>query len=342
VEDLVSFGIVAFGHALGRSLDAVAEAPKYTTDLKRVRAWGYRTFHRADDSIGLTDLAAEAGAAALDQAGIAADEIDLIVLAISDIAEYLYWDPAAAVQARLGAHRAEALLVNQACASGVMSFDAVAGKLATHPDYMRVLMLAANRVCETYWNRMAANTSVSSDGAAAAVAVRDHPHCRWLATEVISDGRYASFFRLPVGGAAHPFTPDVSEPSQVENPFRRLSALFGRDVHAMYEFVQTNLARNREVLERACKRAGMGVDEVRHVVHLNDNLPALRDLAAELGVSLERTNAELAMAHGHFGAADQLFGLDRLIASGPVATGDVVALTSMGSGMHWACTLLRM
>lgn len=111
----MSFGIVALGHALGEGSAVMDAAPQYTDELRKIAGWGFRGFHRAPGSTGLTDLAERAGRLALERAGIGADELDLVVLAMTDIAEYLYWDAAAATQARLGAHRAEALLVNQAC-----------------------------------------------------------------------------------------------------------------------------------------------------------------------------------------------------------------------------------
>lgn len=337
----MSFGVVAMGNVLGEPVDVTSAVAEYTPDLKKIQGWGYRRFHRAEEGTGLTDLAARAGQLALTRAGLAADNIDLVVLAMSDIAEYLYWDAAAATQARLGAHRAEALLLNQACGSGVMSFDAVAGKFATHRDYRTALIVAANRVCDVYWNRMEATTSISSDGAAAAVAVRGHRGCRWLTTAVISDGRYADFFKLESGGAARPFAAGTPWLTQVENPFDRLEVFFGNDLREMLRFAETIGARNRQVLERACQRAAVPLSSIKRVIHLNDNIRALTDLASELGISLDHTNADLAMDHGHLGCADQIFCLERHIGSGELVRGDVVALTSVGSGMHWTCTLLR-
>jgi 3-oxoacyl-[acyl-carrier-protein] synthase-3 len=82
-------------------------------------------------------------------------------------------------------------------------------------------------------------------------------------------------------------------------------------------------------------------DSVKRVIHQNDNIRALTEVADELGLSLDRTNAELAMDYGHLGCADQIFCLQRHLSSGELLPGDLVALTSVGSGMHWACTLLR-
>ncbi|GAA3816076.1 ketoacyl-ACP synthase III [Sphaerisporangium flaviroseum] len=337
----MTFGIVATGHALGEPTPVMAAAPGYVEDLRTVRGWGYRTFHRAETGVGLTDLAVRAGQDVLARTGTPAAEVDLIVLAMSDIAEYLYWDAAASVQARLEAHRAEAVLVNQACGGGVTAFDTVAGRFATHDDYDTALIIGANRVCEEYSNRMSANTCVNGDGAAAALVRRGAGGCRWLTTETITDGRYAGFYRLDIGGAASPFTQALAGPVRVSDPFDRLEEFFEGDVAAMFDFARMALRRNREVLERACKRAGVTPESVTRVIHLNDNLKALTDLAGELGVPIGRTNAELALDHGHLGCADQIFGLDRLLASGELVPGDLVALTSMSSGMHWSCTLLR-
>ncbi len=335
------YGIVATGHALGEPSNVADLAPRYTKDLQKIQDWGYRTFHRAGEGTGLTDLAAAAGRRALERAEIGAEHVDLVVLAMADIAEYLYWDPAAAVQGRLGSRGAEAVLANQACSAGVVAFDLIAGKFATHPEYRVALLVAANRVCETYWNRMESNTSIASDGAAAAVLVRGHAECQWLATEVITEGRYAHILRLPGGGAAHPFTGQGPGPGIVTNPFDRMEDHFVGDVRAMLQFsrqVRTNI---RDVVLRACQRASVAVELVRYVLHLNDNIRALTSFAEDIGIEVGRTNAEISMDHGHLGAADQIFAMGKLLDEGRLEKGDVVALTSSGAGMHWAATLLR-
>lgn len=339
--DPLSFGILGFGHVLGDPVDVAEAAPEYTADLTRVAGWEYRRFHRAPDGVGLTDLAVEAGERALAAAGVEAADVDLLVLAISDLAEYLYWDPAALTQARLGARRAEALLLSQACGGGVASFDAVAGKLASHPDYQTALVIGANRVCEPYWNRMEINTSIYSDGAAAAVLRRGETSCQWLATEIITDGTYADFMRMEVGGAARPFSAGDGDAARVKSPSDRLDEFFAGDVREMFRFVATIRARNREVVEAACGRAGVRLGDVSRLIHFNDNAKQLTELAKDLGLPVERTNLELALEHAHLGCADQLFSLEQHLAAGELGSGDVVALTSNSSGMHWVCTVLR-
>lgn len=333
----MSFGVAGMGVALGDPVPVADAAGDYVTDRRHLSGWGYRRFHRAAESVGVTDLAVAAGRRALDAAGVAADEVDVVVLAISDIAEHLYWDPAAACQHRIGASRAEAVLVNQACGGAVTAFDTVAGRFATHPEHRIALIIGANRVCDAYVNRMAVNTCVNGDGAAAAVVRRDFPGLRWLVTETLTDGAYADYFRLEVGGTVRPFGP--GEPPRMRDPYTRLAEFFDGDVPSMVEFGRMTVDRTREVVERACKRAGVPV--VARVVHLNDNLTALGDLAQALGMPLSAVNADVAAAYGHLGCADQILGLWRLVERDLVAPGDVVALTSTGSGMHWTCTLIE-
>jgi 3-oxoacyl-[acyl-carrier-protein] synthase-3 len=338
----MSYGIVAFGEALGEPVEITDPViGQYVEDGDTVRSWGYRRFHRADDGTLLTDLAVAAAEQALTTAGVAATEVDLVVVAVSDLAEYLCWDPAAAVQGRIGAGRAEAILVNQACSSGVIAFDTVAGRFATHSDYDTALIVAANRVCDAYQNRMDSTTTVLSDGAAAAVVRRGHERGRWLATETLTDGRYADFFRMDTGGTAHPFGTAGQQVGQVRNPLDRIAELLDNDARRMLAFVRTFGGNMRVVLDRLCARTGVEPGEIARIIHLNDNRQAISDIARVLDVPVERLNGDLPLDHGHFGAADQIFGLHRLIRTGELRSGDLVALTTLGSGMHWAATLLR-
>ena len=289
----MSYGIVAIGESLGELVevtDSVIE--EYTTNHETVRSWGYRHFYRAEDSTLLTDLAVQACEQALKEASVDASEVDLVVLAIADFAEYLCWDAAAAVQGRIGAVNAEAILVNQACCAGVMAFDTVAGRFATHENYRNALIVSSNRICDTYQNRMETSTSVLSDGAVAALVRRGHERGRWLATETITDGRYADFFRMDVGGTAQPFgtsgTADEDDLQKQANPLDRVAEIFDNDARRMLEFFKKFGGNMREAVDRVCARTGIEPGEIKRFIHLNDNQQAMADISKALDVPLER------------------------------------------------------
>ncbi|GAB3058226.1 3-oxoacyl-[acyl-carrier-protein] synthase III C-terminal domain-containing protein [Micromonospora schwarzwaldensis] len=335
----MSFGLVSFGEALGDPAPVADVVGEYTDDVQRVLGYGYRQVHRAAPEVGVTDLAERAARRALDAAALAAAEVDLLVLAVTDVTEHLYWDAAADLAHRLGVVDAEAVLLTQACTTGVLSFDTVAGRFATHRGYATALVVAANRTCEAYWNRMDTQPMVFSDGAVATVARRGHPRLRWLATEAATDGRYAGFHRLDTGGAAAPFGPGGEPPAALDG--WHVMEFFDYDAEQFAQFARELDERAVRVTERACARAGVTVADLARLILVGDNERAMASLAAAHGVPLTRTNRELAAEHGHLGAADQLFGLSRLLAAGELGAGDRVALISLGRGMHWACTIIE-
>lgn len=338
----MDFGLASFGTALGTRAPLVSVAGRYTDDIERVLGYGYRHVLRSPDNVGLTDLAVEAAGKALAAADLEAGDLDLVVLAVTDIAEYLYWDAAASVAHRLGASDAEAVLINQGCVGGAVSLDTVAGRFATHPHYDCALVIAASRCCETYWNRMVTQPMVFSDGAVAAVARRGHPRLRWRVTETQTEGRYANFYRLDVGGTAAPFsTRGVPDGMLRVHDAWSVLEFFDYNDTLFEKFIEELDARTSETVERACTRIGIKAQELNRVIFVGDNADNMKSMAECLGIPLSRTNIELALDHGHLGAADQFFGLAQYAERGELRDGEIVALVSRGRGMHWTCALLE-
>jgi 3-oxoacyl-[acyl-carrier-protein] synthase-3 len=337
----MNFGLISFGTALGEPVPVGDVASEYTSKVELVLARGYRNVLRCPPQVGATDLAVDAARRALATAQISASDLDLLVLAVTDMTEYLYWDAACSVAHRIGASRAEAVLVTQACAGGVLCLDTVAGKLATHPDYDLALVIAANRCCEAYWNRLDTQPLVFSDGAVAAVARRDHQRLRWLATEAITEGKYADFYRMDGGGSAAPFGSSSGDASPRVRDGWDVLAHFGYNERSLREFSDHLDDQTQLVLERACARAGTEVEALDKVILLNDNVAAMTSFAARVGIPLSRTNLDLAVEFGHLGAADQLFCLSHYFSRGELAPGKRLALVSRGRGMHWACSLIE-
>lgn len=334
------FGIAAFGTSLGQPSAVADVVGEYSEDVERILGYGYTTVHRAPDGVQVSDLAGQAAERALAASGTDPAQVDLLVFALTDISEYLYWDAATALQNRLGL-RCESVLVTQACTAALSGLDLVAGRFATHPDYQTALLVGANRCCDAYWNRMQTQSMVFSDGAAAAVAVRAHDRRRWLASRAVSDGRFADFYRMDVGGAASPFRAGAAG-QPAANDAWDIMDFFDYDDEQFAAFTKLIDIRAREVVEAACAGAGVKRADLRHVFFLHDNQRAMTSFAAALEIPLDRTNAATGLATGHLGAADQLYSLDRALAVGVVGDGDLVALVGLGRGMHWACTVLEL
>jgi 3-oxoacyl-[acyl-carrier-protein] synthase III len=337
----VQFGITGFGFAFGED-QVVAEVAKfYVTDPERVLQWGYHTFHRAQDGVTGIELAAEAAREALAKTGTSTDEIELVAVALSEMPDYPYWDSSAALARELKVHDKQTLLLNEGCASGVTGLAMIAGIMALQPELETALFVAVNRVSEYHRNRMRVNNAVHSDGAAAAVLRRGHERLQWLATEQFTDPELCDWFRNDYGGAVAPVAPAGWSSATAPAGHERVQAHFEKDPKRLSAFNDLLNARAVDVVERACRRARVDVADLAQVIYINDSPDAIGDIAGPLGVPLERTNAGLAVGHGHMGAADQLVALGEKWEAGELATGDVVALTGISIGMRWYCTLVR-
>ncbi|MBB0242556.1 3-oxoacyl-ACP synthase [Streptomyces alkaliphilus] len=333
----MDYGLTAFGVALGEKIAVKDIVTEYTEDVERVLGYGYEYIHRALPDVSVSDLAVEAGAKALGSTD--PRDVDLIVLALTDLADHLYWDAAARVQWALGARRAEAVLVDQGCVGGITALDTLAGRFATHPGYNTALVIGVNCTVEAYWNRLDTHSLLFSDGAAAAVAVRGTTSLRWRASYAETDGRYADFFRMDVGGARQPFVPGTGTPT-VRDAWDVLES-FDHDAERVAGYAEEIDERTARAVHRACRQIGCGEEDLARLLLLHDNRRVLAAQAELIGVSPERTNVRLAAAHGHFGAADHLFALARAEESGELEPGDLIALAANGRGMHWACAILQ-
>lgn len=336
----VEFGIAGFGYAFGEDQDVRDTAGTYVSDPERVIRWGYHNFHRAPDGTTATMLAAEAARDAFTRVGLDPADVDLVVVAMSEMPEYLYWDSSAALARELKIRERQTLLLTEGCACGVTGLGAVAGQLALQPELQTVLFTAVNRVSEFHRNRMNVNSAVHSDGAVAAVLRRGHPRNRWLATEQFTDSDLCDWFRTDYGGSVAPTPPPGWSSATAPSGTEQVQAHFQKNPRLLEEFRNQLNARVLEVIDGACERAGVHRADVARFIYIHDP-DGIADIAEVSGIPLDRTNADLAVAHGHMGAADQLTGLGQLIDRGELNEGDLVALAGISIGMRWYCTLIR-
>jgi 3-oxoacyl-[acyl-carrier-protein] synthase III len=242
-HELDAFGIAGFGYAFGEDRDVKETAGSYVTDPERVIRWGYHTFHRAPDGVTATALAADAAQDALARMGMDADDLDLVVLATSEMPEYPYWDTSAALARELKIQQTQTLLLNEGCASGVTGLGMVAGMLAIQPEIETVLFVAVNRVSEFHRNRMNVNNAVHSDGAVAAIMRRGHDRNRWLSTEQFTDPELCDWFRTDYGGAVAPVPPPEWSSTTAPSGTETVQAHFQKDPQRLKEFGEQVMAR---------------------------------------------------------------------------------------------------
>ncbi len=284
----------------------------------------------AEPGIAPSDLAAEAARTALDRAGLAAEDLDLIVFA-TVTPEAAFPGSGCFLQDKLGVPPIGALDVRAQCL-GFLFGLVVADRLLQTGAYRHVL-LAAAEVHSTSLDFSPAGVTVSpffGDGGAAAVLGRREGGGLRAAVVHTDATDYEQFWCEYPAGRQHPVRMTLEDLRQGRHyPRLRLGELDARAGSLLRSAIG-------EVLEQAGVRDGEVSHYFLHYVHPRAALEA----AARMGLGTERVTV-VGQRVGHIAAAGLPLVLSVALAAGAVRPGDLVCLAAVGAGINWGAALLE-
>lgn len=294
-----------------------------TTDEWITGRTGIKARHIAADGELTSDLALHAARAALADAGLAADSIDLIVLATST-PDNTFPATAVKVQADLGITEGAAFDVQAVCAGFVYAMS-VADNFLRAGSHKRALVIGA----ETYsrildWSDR--STCVLFGDGAGAVILEAELHEGTISDPGIhimclrSDGRYRDALYVDGG---------VSTTGTAGHLRMKGQEVFR---HA--------IVKTAAVMADALQRTGLDISDVDWVVPHQANKRILDATANKLGLD----PAKIVMTvdrHANTSSASIPLALDIAIRDGRVRPGDVVLLEAMGGGFTWGAGVVR-
>jgi len=294
-----------------------------TTDEWIVQRTGIRERHIAAAGELTSDLALNAARAALVNAHVEADSIDLIVLATST-PDQTFPATAVSVQAGLGITRGVAFDLQAVC-SGFVYALSVADAMLRVGSYKRALVIGAetfSRILD--WNDR--TTCVLFGDGAGAVVIEAQPQAGTkadrgvLTTHLRSDGRHKS--KLYVDGG----------PSSTQTVGH--VRMEGREVfkHAV--------AMITDVIEDAFKATGYTAADIDWFVPHQANKRIIDGSAHKLGIAPEKVVITVDR-HGNTSAASIPMALADAVADRRIKRGNLILLEAMGGGFTWGSALLR-
>jgi 3-oxoacyl-[acyl-carrier-protein] synthase-3 len=280
--------------------------------------------YAADDE-STSDLGAKAARACLERAGVAAEDVDAIVLATSS-PDRIQPATATRVQDLIGARNAYAFDLGSVCSGAVFAVH-VADALIRSGGAKRVLVVASELYSRGHLNpRDFSTCACLGDGAAALLMSDDGGHTV-LGTVLHTDGSGADLIQVPAGGTMLPY-------ARMERPQDAYFLMRGKDVQ---DFV---VSKGSEVVEELLAAQGVDKKDVAFVVPHQANIGVLQGLAARLGIDMSKFVVTLDR-YGNTAGASVLIALDDLLTSGRAVAGDLVVLVVFGGGLSWAATLIR-
>jgi 3-oxoacyl-[acyl-carrier-protein] synthase III len=333
LTQLTKVKLTGVGAALPNQVLSNEDLAKFldTSDTWIHSRTGIRQRHILEADQRVTDLAIRAGKAALAQANVAPEQVDLILLATSTPDDL--FGSAPEVQAGLGAHHAVTFDLSAACSGFVFALVTAAQYLRTG-TYRRVLVIAADALSRTVdWSDRSICV-LFGDGAGAVLLEADDTDREdgLLGFELRTDGTGASLLRLEV------------DPSQVTAPIEGLTfprqayktmTMNGREV---YRFAASAVP---EVIEKALFRSGLSLDQVDHVILHQANQRIIETVAQRLKVSPEKMVSHIETC-GNTSAASIPIALAAEMEMGRIQSGATLVMAGFGAGLSWGAVVIRL
>jgi 3-oxoacyl-[acyl-carrier-protein] synthase III len=286
---------------------------------------GIRERHVAAQDEVTSDLAVQAGRIALDAAGIAPEQLDLIVCATltpdTPIPSAAVW-----VQRKLGV-AAPAFDVNAACAG--FSYALSTGTAFIESGQAETVLVIGAEVLSRVMDYTDRGTCILFGDGAGAMVLRPSESPGIIGSVLGADGRAAEILIIPAGGSARPASHET-----VDARDHSIRMPNGRDVFKRAVVEMTNACR--ELLEKS----GYTPEDVDLLIPHQANARIMIAVAERLGVPLDRAVVDVETI-GNTSAASIPIALDRAWRAGRIESGDLVLLTSFGAGLAWGANLIR-
>lgn len=288
-----------------------------TTDEWIYTRTGIRQRHIAAENEFTSDLALNAARRALESAGVAADALDLIIVATTT-PDRVFPSTACLLQQKLGNSGAPAFDVQAVCSGFIYG-------LATADNFIRsgaartVLVVGAETMSRiTDWTDRS-NCILWGDGAGAVVlGASDQPGI--ISTHLHADGNYSRMLNVPSG---------VSERGESSTIHMEGNAVFKIAVNTLDAIVDETLEAN-----------GMQKSDIDWLVPHQANIRILQSTARKLGMDMERVVVTVDR-HGNTSAASVPLALDVAIRDGRIKRGETVLMEAFGGGFTWGSVLLK-
>ena len=280
---------------------------------------GIRQRHIAADNEHSSDLALAASRRAIEAAGIAAQDIGLIIVATTT-PDMIFPSTACILQAKLGIKNCPAFDVQAVC-SGFIYALSIADLYLRSGQYQYALVVGAevySRILD--WNDR--GTCVLFGDGAGAVVLKASDAPGILSSHLHADGSYHHILSVPgsvCGG-------------KVEGrPFLQMEG------NTVFKFAVKVLD---EIVEEALAKNNLQKPDIDWLIPHQANIRIIQSTAKKLGMSMEKVVVTVDR-HGNTSAASIPLALDEAVRDGRIRAGQHLLLEGVGGGFTWGAVLVK-
>lgn len=284
---------------------------------------GIERRHFAAEGETTSQMAAHASRAALDSAGITADDIDAVIVATST-PDLTFPSVATMVQNELGMTHGFGFDVQAVCAGFIYALS-TANAMIVAGQAQRILVIGAETFSRIMDWEDRSTCVLFGDGAGALVLEArsgsgNASDRGVLATDLNSDGRYREMLYVD-GGVSTSGT--AGKLRMQGNPLFRQA-----------------VAKLAATADAALGKAGLGHDDVDWIVPHQANIRIIQGTAKKLDVPMEKVVVTV-QDHGNTSAASIPLALSVAVSEGKIRPGQLLVAEAIGGGLAWGAVVLR-
>jgi len=275
-----------------------------------------------------SDMAVEAGTRALKDAGVAAADVDLLIVA-TITPDYPMPATACIVQHKLGIPGSAACFdLNAACSGFIYALDTACAMVASG-RYTRALVIGAEKLSSIVDWQDRGTCMLFGDGAGAAViGPSETPGIGLIGTLLGAHGEDTDLLYIPGGGSRAPATPEsIARGDQ----FIKMK---GKEVFKLAVRVMEEAAR--DILEQH----SLSAHQIGLVIPHQANLRIIEAIAQYLELPVDRFFVNVDR-YGNTSAASIPIALDEARKAGRIRPGDITLLVAFGAGLTYGSALIR-
>ena len=328
--------ILGTGHYLPSDVRTNVDIEKMvdTSDAWITERTGIKERRIAPEGVVTSDMAAAAGKAALEAAGLAATDLDMII--VGTVTPDMPMPATAAfVQQKLGAGHCPSFDLSAACAGFVFGLS-IADQFIRTGAMKKVLVVGVELLSRVIDWEDRTTCVLFGDGAGAVVlgpaddALAENGKPRGiLSTAIHTDGAFAPSLWIPGGGSVSPTSHEVIDQKKHKVHMR------GQDI---FKVAVRNLY---SASKNALTSAGITHADVDWVCAHQANLRIINNVVSRLEVPEEKVLVNIERV-GNTSSASIPILLDENVRTGKIKAGDTVLMCALGAGISWGSALVRM
>ncbi|MBT8078329.1 MAG: ketoacyl-ACP synthase III [Gammaproteobacteria bacterium] len=283
---------------------------------------GVERRHIAGDDETTSDLCVKAAQAAMDAAGVTADDVDLIVIGTTT-PDLIFPNIATLVQHRLGIKPCPAFSIEAACTGFIYALS-TADKFMKAGETECALVIGAEVISKLVdWTDRSTCVLFGDGAGAAIVKPADEPGI--VSSHLGADGQYKELLYYPVGASK-----DLAKAGVGDSKI----LMKGNEVFKVAVKTLGNVAA------QTLEESGIDKSELDWLIPHQANMRIIQATAKRLGLSMEKVILTV-QDHGNTSAASVPMALDVAIRDGRIKRGQLLLLEAFGGGFTWGSILMR-